>query len=243
ADNYSYMLPTMDGTNFQLGWASDVADQDMVFTNNYIVGGYVNRDKMWQSMRVSGNTFYTNNSLPLQDLEPRGGFSTSSYNWNNNSYYGGSSNPFIYNGQSMSLSGWRSATGLDQNSTFTSGRPTGVRVFVRPNQYEAGRANVTIYNWARQSTVDVSMSGILNVGDRYEVRDAANYWGVPVVNGTYNGSPLHLPMSGLGVAVPYGWPAAPATGPDFNAFIVLRTSGSSTPAATSTSTPVSSPSP
>src|SRR5439155_15550859 len=136
ADNYSYMLPTMDGTNFQLGWASDVADQDMVFTNNYIVGGYVNRDKMWQSMRVSGNTFYTNNSLPLQDLEPRGGFSTSSYNWNNNSYYGGSSNPFIYNGQLMSLSGWRSATGLDQNSTFTSGRPTGVSVFVRPNQYE-----------------------------------------------------------------------------------------------------------
>ena len=35
------------------------------------------------------------------------------------------------------------------NNTYTTTRPTGTRVFVRPNQYEAGRANIAVYNWDR----------------------------------------------------------------------------------------------
>ncbi len=33
------------------------------------------------------------------------------------------------------------------NTYYGSTRPTGVKVFVRPNAYEAGRANIVVYNW------------------------------------------------------------------------------------------------
>ena len=46
-------------------------------------------------------------------------------------------------------------------NTYASSRPTGVKVFVRPNHYEPGRANITIYNWDKAATVDVSLAGIL----------------------------------------------------------------------------------
>ena len=42
-------------------------------------------------------------------------------------------------------------------NTYTTTRPTGARVFVRPNQYEAGRANIAVYNWDRQSAIDVDL--------------------------------------------------------------------------------------
>ena len=56
------------------------------------------------------------------------------------------------------------------SNTYSSGRPGGVQVFVRPNRYEAGRANITIYNWDLRDAVDFDASGILEVGDGYEVR-------------------------------------------------------------------------
>ena len=40
-------------------------------------------------------------------------------------------------------------------NTYATTHPTGVKAFVRPNQYEAGRANIAIYNWAGKDTVDV----------------------------------------------------------------------------------------
>ncbi len=48
---------------------------------------------------------------------------------------------------------------------------------MRPNQYEPGRANIIVYNWAQQSTVGVDVSGILNMGDRYLVRNAEDFHG------------------------------------------------------------------
>jgi len=103
-------------------------------------------------------------------------------------------------------------------------RPTGVRVFVRPNAYEPGRANITVYNWDLRPSVDVNIGTILSVGRTYEVRNAQDYFGPPVAAGVYSGAPIRLPMTGLSVARPVGVSTPPPTGPEFNVFVLLATS-------------------
>src|SRR6185503_10835654 len=97
------------------------------------------------------------------------------------------------------------------------------KVFVRANKYEAGRANVTVYNWTGASTVDVDLSGVLAAGASYEVRNAQDFYGAPVASGTYQGGTVRLPMN-LSVATPVGKAAPAPTGPEFNVFVVLKKS-------------------
>ena len=118
-------------------------------------------------------------------------------------------------------------------------RPTGTRVLVRPNQYEAGRANIAVYNWDRQSFIDVNLEGIVAPGNVYEIRNAQDYFGVPVVAAVYNGGLVRIPLSGLTVASPVGLLAPLPTGPDFNTFVVVTLAGQSSPP-TATPKPASS---
>jgi hypothetical protein len=119
------------------------------------------------------------------------------------------------------------------SNTYIAGyptRPTVNKVFVRPsNTYEAGRANVTVYNWSKAATVSADLTGVLANGDAYEVRDAMNYFGNPVATGVYNGSPLTLPMTGLTIAPASG--ACPRqskhTAPEFGVFVVRKVSAGS----------------
>ena len=102
--------------------------------------------------------------------------------------------------------------------------PSGVFVGIRPNTYEAGRANITVFNWARQSSVPVDIAAAaLAVGTQYEVRDAQNFFGPPVAAGVYNGSPITIPMAGLTATPVVGnAPIQPGhTGPEFAAFVLL----------------------
>src|SRR5262249_34787894 len=129
------------------------------------------------------------------------------------------------------------------NTYYGSTRPTGTWIYVRPNAYEAKRANIVVYNWDLDSTVDVDVSGILSSGDGYEVRNAADFFGAPVLTGTYSGGSLTLPMTGLSVATPVGVGAPPPSGPEFNVFVLLPASpgGSPTPTPTATQPPTFTP--
>ncbi len=122
------------------------------------------------------------------------------------------------------------------SNTYFSSRPTGVKVFIRPNQYEAGRANITVFNWAAQSTVSVDLSGVLTPGQGFEIRNGQDVLGAPVVTGTYDGSPIALPMN-LTPAAPIGWPTPSNSGPDFNVFLLLPASAGGSPSPTPTRTP------
>jgi hypothetical protein len=109
-----------------------------------------------------------------------------------------------------------------RNSTL---RPTGVNIFVRPNKYEIGRGNITVYNWDLSPTVVVDIASLgLKWGEAFEVLDAQNYFGPPVTTGIYDGQLLVLPMN-LTV------PAVPAsnvertprhTAPEFAVFVVRK---------------------
>jgi hypothetical protein len=115
-------------------------------------------------------------------------------------------------------------TGLDGNSNYRPGRPTGVWTFVRPNQFDTGRATVIAYNWDMRSDISVDLAGVLKNGEDFEVRDAQNYFGSPVLTGTFSGGPVSIPLGGLQITGPVGEvPTLPRhTAPEFAVFIVLR---------------------
>ena len=128
------------------------------------------------------------------------------------------------------------------SNTYTAAKPTaGQTVLVRPNQDQIGRANLTVYNWSKAASVSANLAGTgLVAGDGFEIRDAMNFYGTPVLTGLYTGAAVTLPMTGLTPSMPVASSlAAPVhPGPVFGAFIVLKTSdvaGSSDNAAPSVS--------
>ncbi len=118
---------------------------------------------------------------------------------------------------------YRTAGFHDEANTYLRS-PTGTNIFVRPNAYERGRAHIIIYNWNRAGTVNVDVAGAgLQPGDRYEVRDALNWPGLPVAIGEYHGGTIAIPMTGLFAATPYRTPkiSPEHTAPEFGVFILL----------------------
>jgi hypothetical protein len=109
------------------------------------------------------------------------------------------------------------------SNTYLATRPTsGSNIFVRPNPHEAGRAHVTIYNWSKQSSVSVNLSaaGLAN-GTPFEIRDVQNYFGTPVLTGTYAGAPVGIPMTGTTTAAPVRFPSPTHTPAEFGVFVVI----------------------
>jgi len=187
-------------------------------------------------LQVTGNTFMT---LALRLYANSPTFPTGPvYVLDNNYYVASTSRQFVPEFDTWlnevaqplaNLSGWQVTAGYDQHSTLTtsaSGKPSTNLVFVRPNQYEAGRANIVIYNWQQLAAVPVDVSSILRGNDQYEVRNVQDFFGAPVLKGIYQGGTLAIPMTAVTPPVPLGgWPGPtpPPTGPEFNAFVVLRT--------------------
>lgn len=114
------------------------------------------------------------------------------------------------------------------NNTYTTVQPRGLQVLLRPNRYEPGRGNVTVYNWDNLSSVNVSLASILPVGTAYEIRDAQNFYGPPVVTGVYQGGTVTIPMTGTAVTPLTGVAevALVHTPVRFGSFLVLPASGS-----------------
>ncbi|MEZ4273397.1 MAG: hypothetical protein R3C68_18765 [Myxococcota bacterium] len=81
---------------------------------------------------------------------------------------------------------------------------TGTKVFVRPNQYEAGRANIVVYNWDNASSVPVDLSEVLKAGSSYRIMHVYDFFGTPVKQGTYDGGLISLPMNPMPAPRPIG---------------------------------------
>lgn len=116
------------------------------------------------------------------------------------------------------------------SNEYFSARPPGTKVLVRANRYEAGRANVTVYNWDHAASVDVDLASVLASGAAYEIRDAQDFYGKPVVSGVSGGGAVRIPMSELPATSPVGMGAPSSTAPEFGAFVLLTTKASSSPA-------------
>lgn len=109
-------------------------------------------------------------------------------------------------------------------------KPGSEQVFIRPNRYEAGRANITVYNWGKKSTLTLTAEQLQDVqiqaGDEYELHNVQDYFG-DVITGTYNGRSIEIPMNNHTVAQPIGLDFKPPSSfPEFGAFVLLaRPSG------------------
>jgi hypothetical protein len=100
-------------------------------------------------------------------------------------------------------------------------------VIVRPNMYNAGRANVLIYSpsGAATATINLSLTGLVN-GQAYTIRNAQNYFGAAIASGTYSTQSPNIVVSlsgpALTVAPPNGYGFTPATTcPQFCPMVVV----------------------
>ena len=115
-----------------------------------------------------------------------------------------------------------SATGLGGSDVATNGTPTSTHTVVRANPHVPGRAIVVVYNWGGLGSTSVGLTGVLQAGDAYVVRNAQTPFGAPVAAGSYGGS-VSIPLAAVTPAAPIGWSKrAPSTGSDFAVFIVEK---------------------
>lgn len=206
----------------------DKGNKDARVLDNYIVSRDPLRLWWWQSIEFLGNTIYSPDKS--FDLELPPGANYASYRWDFNTYLSGKASgaAFSHNLDSYTFARWQKTSGLDLHSqSINALRPEGVRAFIRPNRYEAGRAHVIIFNWDLKERVAVDLSSVLKTGAQYEVRDAQNYFAEPLLSGTYTGAPLLLPMKLRQVATPVGnVERAPVhTAPEFAVFVIQQKSG------------------
>lgn len=219
-NTYTYHTPSDNNGLSAFDWPAPGEEAlKLTAINNYWIGGSkAIQIYNWKGLKFTKNTVYalSSQTLMVGQLQP------DTYTWDDNTYYG--SSIFELDDRNQTFDTWKLITGLDKHSTYTPGRPTGLWTFVRPNLYESGRANITIYNWALRPSVAVDVSNVLKPGDRYEVRNAQDFFGSPVASGSYRGGTIPIPMAGLSVAQPIGLVPTPpkAVGPEFGAFVLLR---------------------
>ena len=222
-------------TNFENGSLSNMGASD-----NLLVGGFV----VTNNDTILSNMLYFNAVGDIPTAAFHYGYTTGCTNGTVTGNYV-AANSDLSNCAPVSMTGNTYYGTIDgfspgqyPNNTYLSARPTGTKVFVRPNQYEAGRANITIFNWNLNNSVSVDLSAVLPVGTGYEIRNANDFFGAPVTSGTYAGGSVTIPMTGLSVAAPVGWSAPAPLGPEFGVFVLLPASpaGTPTPTAPPTST-------
>ena len=207
----------------RLGY-EDASNADARLSDNYVVARAPFRVWWWRSVEFQGNTVCAREEA--FELKLPEGANLSAYLWDFNTYFGAGASraPFVSGPRAYDFARWRQSSGLDAHSRFEPGAAAGTKVFVRPNRYEAGRAHVVVFNWDLRERVTADVGGVLAPGAEFEVLDAQNYFGGPVVRGRYDGSPLVLPMNLKRVAPPVGnVERAPAhTAPEFAVFVLRQ---------------------
>ena len=212
----------------------EMAVSPVTVTNNYIQGSI--QISIWQAVTYTGNKLvsgpvpFVNDGHRLMTVRVPTGVLKSAYRINNNSY---SWQPTLVGPLHVrqdgvgttytTLAAWQAATGWDGSSLLTASTFTGFDIIVRPNRYEPGRATVTVWNWENAASVDVDVASLLKVGDKYTVHHVYDFFGPPVVEGTYSGGPISVTLREYTAPTPIGMTAAPpSTGSQFNVFIIRK---------------------
>lgn len=231
--------------NVCLGCTDPQRHKSIVVRDNYFAGGApVAVVAGWQALTMRGNTFVGMEGMAT--VEPPGSDARSQWDWDENTYIGSGGRaqpdrPFVLSGKPLEAKEWVAATGFDRRSKFSAGRPTGTRIFVRPNAYEPGRGHLVIYNWDQVDRVSVDLGAILKRGARYEVVNAMDYLGDPVASGVFEGASVTIPLGALRIAQPLGARATPpARGGEFGVFVV-RTVTKERPPTSAAPTPPTPP--
>jgi len=229
ANNFGYHREQRGCPNIELGYG-DGENASAAATNNVLHGG-MNSIARFATMTFTGNVV----ASWIQDMAYTPPASAASQNFSQNTYYFYRDDclrqPFEWDDPntgaqvSLSISQWMNL-GFDSSSVINPCgiRPTGVRVTLQPNSYDANRTHIVINNFSKNATVSVDVSSFLRPGDSFELRNAQDYFGAPVASGTYAGGSISIPMASLTVARPSGWNGAmiQSSSPDFGAFVLIK---------------------
>jgi Big-like domain-containing protein len=222
-NNLLYFSPGASGfINARLGFELQV-NGSIAAHDNYMVGGGAVLDMgYWQTPNVANNTLVgASTMVNVHDT------STVGWQWGGNQYWQDPSlTQWTFRGTDYTFANWKTASGLGSTDRATVGQPSVPQVFVRPNQYEPGRAHIVVYNWSGQSTVQANVSNVVALGAHYEVRNVQDVFGTPILSGTYGGGALTIPMTGVTPPTPIGGsPRAPIkTAPSFDVFLLTSSS-------------------
>jgi hypothetical protein len=124
--------------------------------------------------------------------------------------------PFTGPGGNLSFRNWQ-ALGFDKEGQMVegdNGRPVGTKVFVVPNKYEKGRANVGVFNWDGRSEVGVDLSTVLTKGQHFRIYNCLDIkqtiqMAKPILETTFDGAEIKMPMRRDQIS------------PDFESFLVM----------------------
>ena len=218
-NNMLYYSPGAEGVNIRLGHYAAANNRDLVLRGNYAGGGRLGLEmkQPWAQAVVEQNVF-AGEGLMVEV----GGNGGTQYRWSGNRYYRDPGAPaWRYGKKAASFADWRRATGLGATDEALATPPDN-KVFVRPNKYEPGRATIVVYNWRGAATVSVDVASVLRAGDQFELRNVQALFDAPLVNGTYRGDSIAIPMTGVVPPPPTGRPGArpPRTAPTFDVFLL-----------------------
>jgi len=200
--------------------------------NSFIGGG---RDGIEMNggdeLVCTGNKVFCNYTGGQEILVRVRGFSGSAaLAINSNQYFNtsGSTDLFCRGTDFRPFSEWQSAFGFDLLGSNSTSAPAENWIIVRPNEYQAGRAMVVIYNWLNQSSVTVNVSSFLSPGDSYAAfcdEEGEFPQGTPTAMGIVASGTISLPMNDSTVKKPLGFSSSPVTSqrPQFAVFEVIRT--------------------
>lgn len=179
--------------------SSSQNNNDLLFANNIVADDsnfpftYLNEMDYWSILTITNNNFIETtttagnaSTLAFWEIIPT---NVVSYVINRNNYFGNAFNP--------AYDDWRydnvrrtfaqvQGLGFEANGHYITTLPTTNMVFLRTNLFEPGRANLIVYNWLSNNTVNVDLSGCgLTNGQMFKVRDVQNYYGTPALFSTY----------------------------------------------------------
>ncbi len=211
------------GSGIRLGYPWGTTNEDVVCTGNYCEGLVV-RD--FRRGTIARNTVVAHSNVA--QIEGAAALLLPGLKWNENDYYvtdgrWGECAVFEHGkSRGMTFDEWRERTGFDSASTFTKGPPDKLRIFVRPNPHEKGRAHIAVLNPAGLPAVEVDLSAVLKRGQPFRIVSAKDFFGTPLVRGTFDGKSVRLPMNPVRGPQPVGMPEVnlPVTEPQFGAFVV-----------------------
>jgi hypothetical protein len=221
-DNVVYDPQALAGA-LRLGYNTSVNYYRYTVRDNWIVGGGPTL-RVWNLFQstFAGNTTYNPSCADGCRMDFLG--NRSGWTWSGNAHHGNAGAiDWLYNNAPKTWTGWKSATGLGGSDSYPAGAPP-QKVWVRPNLYERGRANIVVVSLGGSSSAVADLASVgLRSGQAFEVRNAQNYFGAPVLTGTYQGGTVTLPLAGLTKAPISGSaPKSPvSTGTRFNAFVVV----------------------
>ena len=212
------------GSGIRLGYTWGTVSEDLVCEKNYSEGLIV-RD--FRRGSVSQNTVVAHSQAAqweAADTLLRGGLA-----WDRNTYHitdgrwGECSVQEKGKTRSLTFAQWQETTGHDAGSTFQKGAPIDLRVIVRPNTHEPGRALIAVINPGERPEVEVDLSDVLNEGQAFRIVSVRDVFGPALLTGVFKEKAVNIPLNAVKGPLPVGLTEVklPVTEPGFSTFLVL----------------------